>query len=106
MNELRTAFDKRVSGDDFEIVSMAGLKQGALSIHDGRTWHGSSRNKSEFRPRRGFGIHFVPANVRFTEDAKFSRLWRPYVEKVLANGGDPSTVELPLEDFPITWQNT
>jgi len=97
---------EHVSLDNLEIVSMAGLQMGALSIHNGRTWHGSGKNNSQTRPRRGLGLHFVPAEVRFTAEAYHSRLWRPYVEDVLARGDDPSTVELPLEDFPITWQPT
>lgn len=95
---------QEASMDDIEIVSMAGLPAGGISIHNGRTWHGSGKNNSKFRPRRGLGLHFVPANVRFTADAFHSRLWRPYVEGVLSKGGDPSTVELPLQDFPIVWQ--
>lgn len=35
------------------IVSMAGLPAGSLSIHNGMTWHGSGKNKSKDRPRRG-----------------------------------------------------
>jgi len=33
--------------DDLEYVSMAGLMAGGLSIHDGRTWHGSGSNISQ-----------------------------------------------------------
>jgi len=90
--------------EDLEIVSVAGLKLGNLSIHNGRTWHGSGKNASPSRPRRGLGLHFVPANVRFTPDARHSSLWRPYVQDVLAQNGDVSKMELPLQDFPITWQ--
>ena len=100
----RAEVPQQVSLENLEIVSMDGLPAGALSIHNGRTWHGSGKNNSKVRPRRGLGLHFVPANVRFTADAHHSRLWRPYVENVLAEGGDPSTVELPLRDFPIVWQ--
>ena len=81
--------------DGLEIASMAGLCAGGLSIHHGKVWHGSSKNRSTCRPRRGIGLHFVPTDVRFTEDARHSVLWRPYVE----NGN----TELPDEDFPITW---
>ena len=90
--------------EDLEIVSMGGLKTGCLSIHNGRTWHGSAKNSSQSRPRRGLGLHFVPANVRFTADAYHSCLWRPYVEDVLLRDGDVSQIQLPLQDFPITWQ--
>jgi hypothetical protein len=81
-----------------EIVSMAGLKAGGLSIHHGKIWHGSGRNDSTTRPRRGLGMHFVPANVKFTSEAARSSLWKPYV----ANVDDPSAVELSEEDFPIS----
>jgi hypothetical protein len=81
-----------------DIVSMAGLQAGGLSIHHGRIWHGSGKNNSTSRPRRGLGMHFVPANVKFTSDASRSSLWKPYVKNV----DDPSTVELSEEDFPIS----
>lgn len=96
---LRSAAD-RAGVDDFEVVSMAGLKAGGISIHDGRTWHGSKKNDSKSRPRRGLGIHFVPAQVRFTKDAEKSRLWSSYVENV----DDLSQLQLPEEDFPLVWQ--
>lgn len=84
--------------DDLDIVSMAGLKAGSLSIHHGKLWHGSGKNTSTIRPRRGLGMHFVPANVRFTKEAANSSLWKPYVTEVQ----DPSTVELSEEDFPLS----
>lgn len=82
--------------EELEIVSMAGLKAGGLSIHDGKVWHGSNKNSSRTRPRRGLGLHFVPVNVRFTAAANRSSLWKSYV----AGADDPSTVELSDEDFP------
>ena len=84
--------------DDLDIVSMAGLKAGGLSIHHGKIWHGSGKNCSASQPRRGLGMHFVPANVKFTKEAANSRLWKPYVAGV----DDPSSVELSEEDFPIS----
>jgi phytanoyl-CoA hydroxylase len=103
--------------NELEIISMAGLKAGGISIHDGRTWHGSGRNNSCHRPRRGIGIHYVPANVRFTPDAAKSRLWKQYVVPAVQNeeeedgvvsmsmsNEDVAKVELPEEDFPITWK--
>ena len=89
-----------ISMDDIEVVSMAGLKAGGISIHDGRTWHGSGKNNSQSQPRRGLGIHFVPAQVRFTAEAAKSKLWKSYVQDVV----DAAAAELPCEDFPITWQ--
>jgi ectoine hydroxylase-related dioxygenase (phytanoyl-CoA dioxygenase family) len=87
-----------ISPDDLEIISMRGLKRGGMSIHHGRCWHGSGENKSKSKPRRGLGIHFVPANVRFTAEASHSKLWKSYI----ANVEDPATVELTDEDFPVT----
>ena len=85
-----------------EIVSMAGLKAGSLSIHNGRIWHGSGKNESKTKPRRGLGMHFVPKNVRFTMEASKSSLWKSYVADV----EDPSTIELSEEDFPIVTTST
>lgn len=85
---------------DLDIVSMAGLKAGGMSIHNGRTWHGSAKNSSKKKPRRGLGLHFVPAEVKFTREASKSSLWRSYVENV----DDPSTVDISEEDFPLVWQ--
>jgi hypothetical protein len=83
--------------DDLTIISMKGIRAGSLSIHHGKIWHGSNKNQSKTKPRRGLGLHFVPANVRFTREAQQSKLWKPYVEGV----ADPSTVELSQENFPI-----
>ena len=88
---------------DVEFVSMAGLGAGGISIHDGRCWHGSGGNKSECKPRRGLGLHFVPAEVKFTADAAKSRLWKRHVEPHVESGLDVGDVELPEEDFPLVW---
>lgn len=87
-----------------DIVVLDGLPAGSLAIHHGRTWHGSDKNKSPVRPRRGLGLHFVPANVRFTADAQFSKLWKPFVAEALANGDEVSQVPVPEDEFPIVWQ--
>lgn len=98
---LKSAAAKEsIVGEDLDIVSMAGLRAGGLSIHDGLTWHGSGRNQSRKRPRRGLGLHFVPARVHFTDQAIHSSLWKSYV----MDADDPAAVELPAEDFPISWQ--
>ena len=83
------------------IVSMAGLPAGSISIHNGRTWHGSRKNQSSNRPRRGLGLHFVPGHVKFTPDASKSRLWRQYVENNTDND-----MSVPDEDFPLTWTDS
>lgn len=89
--------------EDVEFVSMAGLEAGGMSIHDGRCWHGSGGNRSECNPRRGLGLHFVPAEVRFTADAAKSRLWRRYVEPHIESGEDVGDIRIPEEDFPLVW---
>lgn len=99
---IRVSNDNDDEDDDengLDIVSMAGLGAGGISIHDGRTWHGSGKNNSTTRPRRGLGLHFVPAQVRFTQDARKSRLWRPFVEHV----DDATEAQLLEEDFPLVW---
>lgn len=96
---LRSAAEREgIDSRTLEFVSMGGLKRGGLSIHHGKIWHGSAKNSSGDRPRRGLGLHFVPANVRFTASASKSRLWRSYVSSV----DDPSKAELSEEDFPLS----
>jgi ectoine hydroxylase-related dioxygenase (phytanoyl-CoA dioxygenase family) len=99
--------------NQLEIVSMAGLPKGSISIHDGRTWHGSGKNESRHRPRRGLGLHFIPAQARFTPEAAHSRLWKRYVMVEGGNNSDNNnnnqplnTTQIPLpdEDFPVTWR--
>lgn len=86
-----------------EIVSMAGLKAGGLSIHHGKCWHGSGKNRSKDRPRRGVGLHFVPAEVRWTADARKSKLWNAYVPDDLEDNDLPN-IALSEEDFPLVWK--
>ena len=89
--------------ETLEIGSMAGLKAGGMSIHHGRTWHGSGKNRSKDHPRRGVGLHFVPAEVRFTTDARKSKLWRSYVSDDITDE-ELENVELSEEDFPLVWK--
>jgi ectoine hydroxylase-related dioxygenase (phytanoyl-CoA dioxygenase family) len=97
---LKSAAERQgLNVDTLNIVSMAGLKAGGLSIHHGKIWHGSGRNNSATRPRRGLGMHFVPANVKFTNEAANSSIWKSYVSTC----EDPSTVELSEEDFPLSY---
>lgn len=96
---LKSAAAKQ-GAERVEVVSMAGLPQGSISVHNGRTWHGSGRNESGTRPRRGVGLHFVPSQARFTAQAAKSSLWRQYV----ANCEETQeSIELPEDDFPIVW---
>lgn len=94
---------KREGLGSWKVVSMAGLRAGGISIHHGRTWHGSGKNQSRARPRRGWGLHYVPANVRFTPEASRSRLWKRYVPAEDLDPAQVSKIELPEEDFPVVW---
>ena len=88
--------------NSLQIISLAGLRSGGLSIHHGKCWHGSGKNGSANRPRRGLGLHFVPAEVRFVkEDAKKSKLWRKYV--VDDTDDNRTTIDVPDDDFPLVW---
>lgn len=88
-----------------EIVSMKGLKAGGISIHHGKCWHGSGKNRSKDRPRRGLGLHFVPADVRWTNEAKCSRLWRDYIPTNVSDE-ELANIDLSEEDFPLVWKRT
>lgn len=93
------------SPKDLEYFSLAGLEAGGLSIHDGRTWHGSSGNVSDpHRVRRGIGLHFVPVGVQWTEDARNSKLWSGYVNEAIERGEDVAKLELDEDVFPVTWK--
>jgi len=87
---------------NLDIVSMKGLKAGGISVHHGKMWHGSAKNTSTERMRRGLGLHFVPMEVRFTKDARSSSLWRAYVPEN-ATDEDLSKIELPEADFPVAY---
>ena len=86
-----------------EIVSMKGLKAGGISIHHGKCWHGSGKNRSKDRPRRGLGLHFVPANVRWTNEARHSKLWRDYIPADVSDE-ELANIDLSEEDFPLVWK--
>ena len=64
-------------GIDF---ATAAVPAGGAGIHDGRCWHGSGPNLTD-GPRRGLGVHFVPAVSAFDALSLFPRdargaLWR------------------------------
>lgn len=86
---------------ELDIVSMAGLKAGGISIHNGKLWHGSGKNTSKDRQRRGLGLHFIPGEAKFAKKAVWSQLWKKYIPEN-ANDVDISQIELPEEDFPLT----
>ena len=94
------------SGNDPEelIFETVGVRAGGAGVHNGRTWHGSGKNESSTRPRRGIGIHFVPADATFKEDLdeKFGKegrggMWKKLQDKY---GG---LTNLPDNDMPVTW---
>eukprot|EP00121_Abeoforma_whisleri_P017019 Awhi_evm1s15601 len=78
---IRSAAEREgLDFDHLKITSMVGIPKGALSIHNGWTWHGSEKNTSENQSRRGIGIHFVPVNIEWNvAEALHSALWRNYV---------------------------
>ena len=90
--------------ETLEIVSLAGLRAGGISIHHGKAWHGSGKNRSMDRPRRGLGLHFVPAEVTFTTNARKSKLWRSYVPDDVVCDEDLTNTELSGEHFPLVWK--
>ena len=80
------------------VVSMAHMAAGGASIHDGRTWHGSGPNDSRNAPRRGLGLHFVPACATFAPGVELGKLWAPLKR--------PDSDALPDELLPVTWTPT
>ena len=53
-------------------------------------------NCSKTLPRRGLGIHFVPAEAQFRDDTSYiGKLWAPHKQ--------PNSLELPEYAFPATW---
>jgi len=84
-----------------EIVSMSGLKAGGISIHHGKCWHGSGKNRSK-DCRRGLGLHFVPAEVKWTQEARRSKLWKRYIPDV--SDEDLANTELSDDIFPMVWK--
>ena len=92
---VRSAAEREGVAESVEarVVSMAGLPAGGCSIHDGRTWHGSGPNESASSPRRGVGIHFVPAEAKFKPTV--GKLWVP----LKADGSDA----LPDDLLPVVW---
>lgn len=120
-NIVSDGIDLTSSSSSYDIVSLAGLCCGGISIHHGKTWHGSPGNNSYTRPRRGIGLHYIPSNVQFTSAAQYSIQWKHYVEPTIYefqqnnyhhdnNSNDIQSLEyvvsqipLPIEDFPITY---
>ena len=76
-------------------VHQVNVKAGGCGIHDGRTWHGSDKNKSNKIPRRGLGIHFVPANAKF-KNGELGKMWAKFRKE--------GSNELPDDEFPVTYR--
>lgn len=93
---LHDAADKEgVAPRNIEMASV-GVRTGGAGIHNGRTWHGSGPNAALDRPRRGLGIHFIPAESTFVPGADLGPLWAPHR---LCDGD----VTLSDAAFPVTW---
>merc|ERR1711862_253090 len=92
---------------DLDIITMDHLKSGSFVVHNGLTWHGSDRNKSTCNnnTRKGIGLHFVPANVKFTKDAVKSKLWRKYVSNMDTNMVEQQNNVLLDCHFPVTYKH-
>lgn len=74
------------------------VERGGAGVHDGRTWHGSGPNTSA-RPRRGIGLHFVPAEcAAFKPGVSIGRLWLKFVPP-------DGSRRLPDAHFPVTWRS-
>ena len=80
------------------IIEKVSVLPGGCGIHDGRCWHGSGGNKSKTRPRRGIGIHFVPACVKWKSNV--GPLWR----RLKAQQQEEGIVSNKL--FPVTFTST
>ena len=76
-------------------LSKVKVSAGGVSIHDGRIWHGSGANNRKGSPRRGLGIHFVPAHARFKSINVKGQMWK---DCQVAN-----TLELCQNKLPITY---
>ncbi len=79
-------------------LTTLGVRMGGCGIHDGRLWHGSGANESADLPRRGLGIHFVPADARFADamGRTLAHTLRPPDQAHL------TTMSEAL--FPVTWR--
>ena len=76
-------------------IHQVNVPAGGGAIHNGKTWHGSDRNRSTKQPRRGLGIHFVPACAQF-KDGELGRMWG----KHRIEGSN----EMPDDQFPVTFR--
>jgi phytanoyl-CoA hydroxylase len=81
----------------FHAVAVAA---GGISIHNGRTWHGSGPNKALSSVyRKGLGVHFIRSDAVFQSTEPLGKMWAPYKK----GGAGSSDFSLPDDVFPITW---
>eukprot|EP01091_Cochliopodium_minus_P003475 TRINITY_DN1337_c0_g1_i1.p1 TRINITY_DN1337_c0_g1~~TRINITY_DN1337_c0_g1_i1.p1 ORF type:complete len:298 (-),score=70.49 TRINITY_DN1337_c0_g1_i1:1057-1950(-) len=85
--------EQGIDSMDLRYVKVS-IPPGGCSIHNGKTWHGSGFNTSD-NPRRGMGIHFIPANAKFSTTKKIGRLWMQYKNE--------DSNDLPDDYMPIVW---
>ena len=77
-------------------ITTLGVQAGGCGIHNGRLWHGSGANQTS-KPRRGLGIHFVPA------DAQLRQPTGSTLAHSLRPAEDAESTALSAALFPITW---
>ena len=88
-------------------VVQASVPPGGCGIHDGRTWHGSGPNRSDKQPRRGLGIHFIPAHAIFDPRIVPSRRGKLFRHPSASGEADgDETVALPDHLAPPHWLST
>tara|TARA_B110000208_G_scaffold9178_1_gene11780 strand:- start:2031 stop:3116 length:1086 start_codon:yes stop_codon:yes gene_type:complete len=92
-------------------ITTVDVRAGGCGIHNGRTWHGSGRNESQTKPRRGLGIHFVPADAVFRDKSSRKTLAARLAFGAATEPRRESAVETAVETgamdealFPITWR--
>jgi ectoine hydroxylase-related dioxygenase (phytanoyl-CoA dioxygenase family) len=86
------------------VIREVNVRAGGCGIHNGRLWHGSGRNSSRTKPRRGLGVHFVPADAVFRDVSSRATL---AARQAFGNGGGAATsASAALDDalFPVTWR--
>jgi hypothetical protein len=89
---MQAAADR--SGVSNPTIAFATGVAGFCTIHHGMTWHGSSANKSQGRPRRAYALHFVRTDAIYTTEKPGPPMFAYYKE-----AGSPL---LSSAHFPIT----
>eukprot|EP00966_Prymnesium_polylepis_P263354 6083190-Prymnesium_polylepis.1 len=84
---------------ELDVVRVA-VRTGGCGIHNGRLWHGSDRNASATKPRRGLGVHFVPADAEFRDPE--GKTLAHSIHRDAAGGA--TSAALPQALFPVTYR--